>query len=199
MNSEVISPKIKRGLLILLLLGVGALIIVGFLWISKPSLEIVIAGEHNPLENHIVVDGERLFPSGKGGVVYKTDAAVGSRTVVINGPFIKDVEQTVSLGFFANTKLAITIEPRSAEEIALGLVDTSVATVQNVRLYETTLVFTVSSPSVLNEEGEDVYPVLATYSDISRRWEKLENSNISGDGVEVSDDGVEYFYGLDGE
>lgn len=196
---NMVSPLMKK------LVGItiaGTLVlfaVLAFLQASKPRLEIVIAGEHNPVENHVSIDGSLLSPSGEGGTAYVTKTSAGSRQISIDGPFIRSKKEAVYLSLFGNEKLELRAETRSPDDIAREVIGSSLTNIWGLRVFGTAIVFSVTDTDVADTD-EHSHPILILYNDKSRAWERLDGSEVSSiEEVKVPEAGIEYFYELDNE
>lgn len=194
------SLQIKRIVVSAIFLTLLALGVWIFLQVSRPYLEVGVTGEHNPIKNSVSIDNARAFPSGEGGVIYKSRVGVGTHTVTLRGPFIKTAEATVSLSFFGKQTLELKSEPWAPEDIARSVMNDATVEIRDVRLFDESIVFSVFSEQVLDEAGDDSYPVVLYYDQDVNTWKRLNDQGLSGTGeIKIPDDVAEYFYELENE
>ncbi len=194
------GQKLKRIFLAVVILGILGGAIWVFLQVSKPSLEVTVTGNHNPIESRVYLGEERLYPSGPGGTIYKTRTWPGNHTATLRGPFIQDGQAKVSLSFFGKEQIEINGNPRTAEDIVRSVMSGTSGNIEGIRTFGLTIVFVIHNASEPEHGDETSYPIMITYDTKTNEWLRIDSQKVSNHSdLEIPQAAADYYYSLNNE
>lgn len=170
------SRKIKKYLVLTSVFVIVALVLYLLLrTILFSEITVVIEGNHNPVTDTVVVNGQRVFASGQNGKIYSSNTIIGTKDIVLAGPFVETQTTEATSSPFSDSNVNIKTKQISETELASKLIEASATTeIYEVRKFSSAennwITIITGSPSTTENREMSLY----TYDTAKAEWILLE-------------------------
>lgn len=170
MNSRIKRYMIGGAVFAILIVAVFVFWRMAFFGVAELSIQ----GTHNPLTTHVLFEGAEILPSGEGGRTYMVKSKIGSRKIVVTGPFVTQKELGVKIEGFSDTKISTEVAQVSKADLAKTLLGTS-----NTRTVVETKVFGLQEDWFVIRTSSDIpdeerYFYLYLFDVSASQWKLIE-------------------------